>query len=104
MEQGRRLQMSSADSKGVRKKLLAKSNLFKRRRRTQNGPEQKSKSQGGQEAFRRRSMNDKELEIKTILFVEQSPNGELAGRLRERIGRMEHTRGFRGKVVERTGR
>ena len=46
----------------------------------------------------------KEMEQKIVLFVEQTQNGELAKRLREALRGMEHTLGFRVKVVERTGR
>ena len=46
----------------------------------------------------------KEMEQKTVLSVEQTRNGELAKRLREALRGMEHTLGFRVKVVERTGR
>ena len=43
------------------------------------------------------------MRVRTILFVEQSPNGELARRMRERLRSMEETLGFRAKVVERVG-
>ena len=39
----------------------------------------------------------------TVLFVEQTPNGELAARLRELLLRLEPTLGFTMKIVERTG-
>ena len=42
--------------------------------------------------------------MKSVIFVEQSPKGELAKRLRESLKDMEQTLGFRVKVVERTGR
>ena len=42
--------------------------------------------------------------MKTVLFVEQSPRGELAKRLREALREMEQTLGFRIKVAERAGR
>ena len=42
--------------------------------------------------------------MKTVLFIEQSPRGELAKRLRETMKDMEQTLGFRIKIVERTGR
>ena len=40
---------------------------------------------------------------KIINFLEQSPGGELARRMRETLKGMEHTLGFRVKVAERTG-
>ena len=40
---------------------------------------------------------------KTVLFVEQSPEGGLARRIREVLRGMEPALGFKIKVVERTG-
>ena len=99
-EQGRKLHRSSTDSQGerIRKKLLGKSNWFKKRRsKKDNTQETKGRS------FKR-SKPHMELEVKTVLFVEQSPMGELAKKLRETLRSMEQTLGFRVKVVERTGR
>ena len=42
--------------------------------------------------------------MKNVLFIEQSPRGELAKRLRETMRDMEQTLGFKIKIVERTGR
>ena len=44
-----------------------------------------------------------DMKVRTILFVEQSPNGELAKRMRERLRSMEETLGFRVKLAERVG-
>ena len=41
---------------------------------------------------------------RTVLFVDQTPGGELALRLRELLARIEDTIGFKVKVVERSGR
>ena len=106
-EQGRRLHRTSTDSQGarVRKKLLAKANWFKNKRKTQGATDTKvtrwDQSQG---AHRGRNVKNRELELKSVLFVEQTPKGELAGRLREAMRSMEQTLGFKIKVVERTGR
>ena len=104
MEQGRKLHRSSTNSQGarVKKKLLAKSSWFKRRKKR----EQDEKQPGGRTFGNKSkgSRHHRELEVKTVLFVEQSPRGELAKRLREAIREMEHTLGFRVKIVERTGR
>ena len=43
------------------------------------------------------------MKVRTILFVDQSPNGELARRMREKLRSLEETLGFRVKVVERVG-
>ena len=41
--------------------------------------------------------------MRTVLFVEHTPGGELAKRLRGTIARLEGILGFRVKIVERTG-
>ena len=43
-------------------------------------------------------------EYKSVLFVEQTPDGELARRLREVLQRLSPVMGFAVKVVERNGR
>ena len=43
------------------------------------------------------------LGAKTVLFVDQTPGGELAKRLRELLQRLEPTMGFSIRIVERTG-
>ena len=100
-EQGWRLHRSSTDSQGerIRRKLLGKSNWFRKRRKIVKEDEQKAtrRSFGGNK-YRR------ELPVKTVLFVEQSPMGELAKKLKDTLRGMEQTLGFRVKVVERTGR
>ena len=103
-EQGRKLHRSSTDSQGarVRKKLLAKSSWFKRRKKREQYEEQSDGRSFGNKS--KGSKHHRELEVKTVLFVEQSPKGELARRLREALRDMEHTLGFRVKIVERTGR
>ena len=45
----------------------------------------------------------KQLEHKTVIFVEQTPRGELAKRLWETITRISPILGFGVKVVERSG-
>ena len=45
-----------------------------------------------------------ELKTRAVLFVEQTPMGELARRIREQVNSMGSTLGFKLKVVERTGR
>ena len=95
---------SSTNSQGarIRKKLLAKSNWFKRRKKeTEEEDNNRSKGHGARKVG---SSKNRELELKSVLFVEQTPKGELAKRLRESLRGMEHTLGFRVKVVERSGR
>ena len=105
MEQGINLHRSSTDSQGarVRRKLLAKSCWFKKRRKREEYNKEQSRGTGFKCSTKESSYN-KELEVKTVIFVEQSPKGELTKRLRESLKDMEQTLGFRVKVVERTGR
>ena len=99
-----KLHRTSTDSQGarVRKKLLAKTNWFKKRRKKEDQDLNTRRSGCGVKGAPRRGST--ELEQKTVLFVEQSPGGELAKRIRESLRRMENTLGFKVKVVERTGR
>ena len=102
-EQGRGVHRTSVDSRGarIRKKLLAKSTWFKKHKKR--GEQQSNGRNGEQRSTKWGSKNTRELEVKTVLFVEQSPGGELARRMRETLKGMEHTLGFRVKVAERTG-
>ena len=80
----------------VRKKLLAKTNRYRK-----GGKEdQKRKSTKG---HIRKESQVKQLEHKTVIFVEQTPRGELAKRLRELMSRISPILGFGIKVVERSG-
>ena len=64
----------------MRKKLLAKANWFKNKKRTQGAMDTKvTKWNGNKGAHRGRNVKNKELELKSVLFVEQTPKGELAG-------------------------
>ena len=72
------------------------------------------KKKGKEDLYRkdqgRKSTNDpekkdeemKQLEHKTVIFVEQTPRGELAKRLRETLTRISPILGFGVKVVERS--
>ena len=44
-----------------------------------------------------------QLRTRAVLFLEQTPHGELARRMKEQLQRLEPTLGFKIKVVERTG-
>ena len=102
IREGRKLHRSSVDSQGARitKKLLSKTNWFKKRRKGDRDP--KEKQQGGREGAHKIAKG-REQSVKSVLFVEQSPGGELAKRMREALRSMEPTMGFRIKVVERCG-
>ena len=100
-EQGTNLHRTSVDSQGarVRKKLLARANWFKSKKRREDQP----KTNAGQGATNWGSRSGRDIEIKSVIFVEQSPGGELARRIRETTRSMEHILGFWVKVAERTG-
>ena len=57
--------------------------------------------------WKRGSKNDNTgtgpLRTRTVLFVENTPNGELSKRIREQLARMEGIMGYKMKVVERVG-
>ena len=58
----------------------------------------------GQRSMNDKEVTDKELKTRSVLFVEQTPHGELARQLRELMSRLEPTLGFRIKIVERAGK
>ena len=109
--QRRKLEMAplyrtSEDSGASRakKKILGKSTWFKGKKsggkRTHT-----DLTRGGElgSGKGRKMGNTGPLETRTVLFVEHTPDGTLAKRLREQLGRMEQTMGFKMKVVERAG-
>ena len=100
LAEGRPLRNTAALSIGSRnkKKLLAKSNWFKKR--SNKGSNDKYQSNG---KAKKSSHQQRELETKTVLFVEYTEGGELASRLRELMKRLAPALGFNIKVVERAG-
>ena len=100
----------TAEESGVtrtKKKLLCKSTWFKGGgggggKRTWSTPTGTTTKPGG-----KRPEDVMEgtgpLETRSVIFVEHTPDGLLAKRLREQVSRMEHVMGFKLKVVERTG-
>ena len=98
----------TADESGVtraKKKLLGKSTWFKSggggkgTRPTDTGTASRTRSGKAENA----EGGTGPLETRSVIFVEHTPDGTLAKRLREQVGRMEHILGFRLKVVEKTG-
>ena len=59
---------------------------------------------GGQRRGAKSSSDNTTPTPRSVLFVDQTPGGELASRLRELFTRLEPTLGFFVKVVERPGR
>ena len=111
LKEGRFMHRTSVNSQGarIRKKLLAKSNWFKKKKKVDQSYQPSKGSPGGPGSWKpgpwEQLKYDREpkLETKTILFVAQTPRGELARRMRETIRNMEPTLGFKVKVVERAG-
>ena len=94
----RRIHNTSEESKmgRIKKKLLGKTNWYKKR--TPGDGHEKPK--GG-----RRMNNKQEDTLKTgaVLFVEQTPQGELARRLKELLQRLETTIGQRLRIQAEGG-
>ena len=104
-EDGRRLHRTAQESSGsrIKKKLLSKANWFRSSSKEDNklkvttGGANKNKKE-------QRKVTDDSLRTRSVLFVEQTPQGELASQLRELMARLEPTLGFRIKIVERAGK
>ena len=83
-----------------RKKLLGKSSWFKdKRTKEEDAPKYTRGEQGG----RGTKGAEQELKTRAVCFVEQTPQGELAKRMREQLVNLAPTLGYRVRVVERTG-
>ena len=117
---GRKLHRTALESSGhrSRKKLLDKTEWFKKRRRVQDDEEQKpqkpwqpkNNTRDRKEQIKLQSsasnpptISSKIRKTRTVLFVDQTPEGRLAKDLREVLTRLENILGFKVKVVERTG-
>ena len=104
-EEGRRLRRTAKNSQEqrMRTKLIGKSSWFKKK-----GGQKvdwygmKDGQRGGRKKGKVRKINTTTTP-KSVLFVDQTPGGELACRMRELFNRIEPTIGFHLKVVERTG-
>ena len=126
--QGRsRLHRTSEESNQGRnrKKLLGKTAWY-RDKKTEKGEQPDSKEEGGNsgsiyrgrggsklehgtkkrryEAVEPEGAKMKKLKTRGVVFVEQTPRGELACALREQLNNIEFTLGFKLRVVEKTGR
>ena len=101
-KESRPLRRTAEESLGARmkNKLVGKATWFKKKKKkgAENKVDGKGAKQGAPE--KRRSQGSTPC---TVLFVEQTPRGELAHRLRELLQRLEPTLGFNIKTVERTG-
>ena len=85
----------------VRKKLLGKTSWYRPKARSMEQMDGTGHGMGRSGKERKGATPPK---VRAVLFVEQTPLGELAKRVRELITRLEPTLGYSLKVVERTGR
>ena len=95
---------SSCQESRLRKKTLGKSTWFRKRKKKGDqaaAQDRGRKGRGGKPGVGRD--DDKQLPTRSVLFVENSKDGELARRLRGVVERIQHILRFRIKVVEKSG-
>ena len=110
-QEGRPLYRTAKQSGPARykKKVTGKSDWFKARRKPGTAEKETAKPHHSNGEGRRKqgsgsySPQGRDIKTRTCLFVEHTPRGELAGRIREVLHQNEHILGFRVKVVERAG-
>ena len=102
-KEGLRLRRTAAESQGQRlkDKLLGKSSWF-RKTKTKEQDKLGSRNKGKRGAIKDNKGGGAEVQARTVLFVEQTPGGELAAR--ELLTRLEPLLDFKVKVTERWGR
>ena len=84
-----------------KKKLLGKTTWFRKKR----GEDDTYRKTGRRSNTKEDDLStgNQELRTRAVIFVPQTPSGELAKRTREVIQKMEHLLKFKLKVVERAG-
>ena len=99
----KRIHYTAMETGGSRwkKKLVGKTSWYKQRKR--NSDEETQRQVGGKDRKRGKMDHHEKLKTRAVLFVPQTPLGELARRIREDLQRMENLTKFRLKVVERAG-
>ena len=102
-KEGRRLYRTARESQGARerKKLISKLNWNRSEKKPDYYADERAgstNSVGGAEPKGAASR-----QFKSVLFIEHTPDGELAKRLREVLLRLSPVMGFTVKVVERNG-
>ena len=102
----RRIHLTASESAhGRRKKrLLGASSWYKDKQRLQMDSSTTTRSNGGEVTYSSPLDSGKNMVTRAVLFVEQSPMGELAKQLKEQIRRLEPILGYKLRVVERTGK
>ena len=93
----------------MKRKLIEKSTWFRKRRSNQEVPEKSNDMKGKKRRKKggNKDQDDQEeqdnLRTRTVLFVENTPGGALAKKLREIMQRIQEILRYRIKVVERAG-
>ena len=100
---GHRIHLTSEESHATRmkKKMLGKSSWYRNKRSDKDDSKYPGQRQGRGPREGRKMDN---LKTRAVMFVEQTPMGELARRVKEQLQGLETTLGFKIKVVERTGK
>ena len=100
-EEGRPLRRSAKESETarMRTKLIGKSTWFKKKG-SKSLEHRKGKGGGSKKGAEPSAPSSTP---STVLFIEQTSNGELASKMRELLRRLEPTMGFNLKTVEKTG-
>ena len=107
LKEGKKIRKTAKDSleARIRTKLTGKSSWFKKKKGVKKSYYDEDKGAGN---TRRKNVGGNNTTPtptpKTVMFVDQTPGGELAAKLRELFLRLEPTVGFYVKVVEKTGR
>ena len=83
-----------------RKKILAKTNWYKSKKKSEEGPATSTRGKGKQKAEK---ISPGEREIRSLLFVPRTKGGELAKRLRREEEKISEMTGYKIKIVERSG-
>ena len=87
--------------------MIGRSAWYKKQKNRDHGTsleQEHGKGMMGSQKHPRGSNGKQELKTRAVLFLEQTPNGELARRVKELLVRLEQVLGFKLRVVERTGR
>ena len=104
--EGTRLHRTAEESAGNRnrKKLLGKSTWYRGRNKDGGDTRENGTGYGTSRGSGQSKQCGTGMRTRSVIFVEQTPQGELAKQMREQLGKMEHIFGYRLRLVERTGR
>ena len=86
----------------IKKKLLEKTSWY-RKRKDKEPKNKKEKPRSNRNPVEKTELNQGDIEIKAVMFVPRTKNGELARKLREKEMELGKLTGFRLKIVERAG-